>query len=57
MWGASPSPGVRCSSGPLASTVQCAGAVTVTAKVDLTSGWSKQGITFWVMSIDVCAQT
>ncbi len=47
----------RDSSAPLASTVQCDGAVTDSAKVDLMSGWSKQGMTFWVMSIDVCAQT
>ena len=52
-----PSPAARSSSAPLASTVQCDGAVTVSAKVDFRSGWSKQGITFWVMSIEVCAQT
>ena len=34
-------------------TVQCDGAVTVTANVDLTSGWSKQGMTFCAMSIAV----
>ena len=51
------SPDVRSSSGPLASTVQCDGAVTPRVNVDLMSGWSKQGMTFWVMSIEVCAQT
>src|SRR5689334_6856396 len=37
----SPSPDVRPSSGPLPSTVQCDGAVTVRVNVDLMSGWSK----------------
>src|SRR6188472_579992 len=46
-------PDVRSSSGPLPSTVQCEGAVTVRVNADLTSGWSKQGMTFCVMSIEV----
>ena len=36
---------------PLASTVQCAGAVTDSVKVALRSGWSKQGKTFCAMSM------
>src|SRR6478736_7169742 len=51
-----PSPDVRASSGPLPSTVQCDGAVTVRVNVDLMSGWSKQGTTFCAMSIEVWAQ-
>ena len=47
----------RPSSGPLPSTVQCDGAVTVRVNVDLMSGWSKQGTTFCAMSIEVWAQT